>query len=666
MSILISFPECGNIGDKIKINDYDIGINVSYQLIKQENNNKDNNEDNNENYYKITTKSGVDFFIDKKDIFQILYCNFNDKIIIPKWESDRHNSKFIMSQFNDSYINIINYLKKDYTNLGNKKINVKFNNGNYYDFRKNNINNIKILGKNSNKFKYVDTKPQFFDNNIIKVIDTKEGHVKKNGCNAGITRNLFKIIEKTSENGLNEKYCEISLGKFDKDNNEFTFIIDEEDKCILDVLYFTDNKVFYKQTDILNNNSNKIYTITNPTWYLLDSQYIVSSIDIKGYDAYLVYIHRLLMGCHKDDNKTVDHINGNKFDNRKSNLRVVSMTEQNMNRNLVKRNTILDDIINLDSKLPKLSFENLLFIGYRDETKCEYFSIEIKKCRTGLNNDIKQCSTSASLFTDDKYKSLRIKLSHAICIRYLIVVKYPSIIKEKIDNKKYQSTEEFKEYTNSLISEVMGIQYTIDSFIDYMLSLKIPKFNDPRINKSVATTQDNINDIKFTYLQYNTDRDKYNVEFVANKEKTPRIKYKIDGCGSKNITTADKKAYALVQRYNLFITLENDINKQIHHNTNTQPDISIVQFNPIFPDNINKNVSNLKSLTDYDIENEKFKSFNDFRIYTELCINKLLTPIEMPFTMETFKDYLNKKANNKKIELKILKLEYPDYPILTS
>ena len=134
----------------------------------------------------------------------------------------------------------------------------------------------------------------------------------------------------------------------------------------------------------------KVITIKNPTWRLLDNQYVSTSIDIKGYELYIVYVYRLLMGCQKEDNKTVDHINGNKFDNRKSNLRVVSMTEQNMNRNLVKRNTILDDIINSDSKLPKLSFENLLFIGYRDETKCEYFSIEIKKCRTGLNNDIKQ------------------------------------------------------------------------------------------------------------------------------------------------------------------------------------------------------------------------------------------------------------------------------------
>ena len=227
MSIFGSFPECGKIGDKIKINNYEIEINISYQLIKQENNNED--------YYKITTKNGVDFFIDKKDIFQILYCNFNDKIIIPNWEADRHSPKFIISVFNNSYINIINYLKKNYINLGNKKINVKFNNGNYYDFRKNNINNIKILGNKSNKIKYVDTKPHFFDNNIIKVIDTKEGHVKTNGCSSGITRNSFKIIEKTNENGLNEKYCEISLGKFDKDNNEFTFIIDEEDKCILDI-----------------------------------------------------------------------------------------------------------------------------------------------------------------------------------------------------------------------------------------------------------------------------------------------------------------------------------------------------------------------------------------------------------------------------------------------
>jgi len=43
-----------------------------------------------------------------------------------------------------------------------------------------------------------------------------------------------------------------------------------------------------------------------------------------------VYLHRLLLNCPKG--KTVDHINGNSFDNRKRNLRICTANENHMNR----------------------------------------------------------------------------------------------------------------------------------------------------------------------------------------------------------------------------------------------------------------------------------------------------------------------------------------------
>ena len=88
--------------------------------------------------------------------------------------------------------------------------------------------------------------------------------------------------------------------------------------------------------NITDDEKKKVITITNPTWRLLENQYISTTIDIKNHDIYTVYIHRLLTGCQKEDNKTVDHINGNKFDNRKANLRISSMSVQNQNRDLVQ------------------------------------------------------------------------------------------------------------------------------------------------------------------------------------------------------------------------------------------------------------------------------------------------------------------------------------------
>jgi hypothetical protein len=43
------------------------------------------------------------------------------------------------------------------------------------------------------------------------------------------------------------------------------------------------------------------------------------------------YVHRILMALCKGDKRQVDHINGNKLDNRRQNLRVVNQTENNCN-----------------------------------------------------------------------------------------------------------------------------------------------------------------------------------------------------------------------------------------------------------------------------------------------------------------------------------------------
>ena len=58
---------------------------------------------------------------------------------------------------------------------------------------------------------------------------------------------------------------------------------------------------------------------------------------INGKPQGQLLMHRLIMKC--PDNKTVDHINQNKLDNRKKNLRICSYHENRMNSSLPSNNT---------------------------------------------------------------------------------------------------------------------------------------------------------------------------------------------------------------------------------------------------------------------------------------------------------------------------------------
>jgi hypothetical protein len=54
---------------------------------------------------------------------------------------------------------------------------------------------------------------------------------------------------------------------------------------------------------------------------------------------HIYLMHRMIMNCKKGDKKVVDHINGNTWDNRKSNLRICNDSKNLMNRGKTKKNT---------------------------------------------------------------------------------------------------------------------------------------------------------------------------------------------------------------------------------------------------------------------------------------------------------------------------------------
>lgn len=73
-------------------------------------------------------------------------------------------------------------------------------------------------------------------------------------------------------------------------------------------------------------------------WHINDSGYIVSmTTDSINSKRICILMHRIITDCPED--MVVDHINHNKNDNRKYNLRICSQQENRMNSNISKRNT---------------------------------------------------------------------------------------------------------------------------------------------------------------------------------------------------------------------------------------------------------------------------------------------------------------------------------------
>lgn len=74
--------------------------------------------------------------------------------------------------------------------------------------------------------------------------------------------------------------------------------------------------------------------IIKHSWYLSTNGYLCCRIDGK-----VTLLHRLIMSNDKNICLEIDHINLNKLDNRKENLRIVTPSQNQMNRDIMSNNT---------------------------------------------------------------------------------------------------------------------------------------------------------------------------------------------------------------------------------------------------------------------------------------------------------------------------------------
>ena len=206
-------------------------------------------------------------------------------------------------------------------------------------------------------------------------------HRQSSGRSARKIRNpVWKVKEK--ENEFLVVFCE----------NNVTFTCSVEDIAILD---------------------------KKSTWYRLVNGYIGAHITtIKG--STIKYFHQLVMADQwnsdmKDQNLSIDHINQNKMDNRRSNLRIATQSLQNQNRGKKNRSSnarqLPDALVDYLASINKTNLPK--FVTYNVDTvkgsmdhhyQREFFRIESQE----LLNRMGKCSWASSKSTKvsivDKYK----------------------------------------------------------------------------------------------------------------------------------------------------------------------------------------------------------------------------------------------------------------------
>lgn len=273
----------------------------------------DNIEDEHNKFKNFTTEN-----IKQKLNKLLLTIDNNNEEIELYNEEIKSNIKKITSLNNENknFYKIINETK-----LNNNKINGEIKKLQIILLkRENSITNTtkelnKILfsenPKDSNNLKIQNayqtlTKYNLPDKDNLTIITSHPGHFITQGCDTGSLKNPHWLVK-------------------DKDNKEFYIIYCETNGYS----YFS--KEDYKE--VINPEEN-IY----PTWHLEKIGYI-STKSYPNKTGTNVYLHQLI--CKKHNIKaystlSVDHINRDKLDNRKENLRFATQSEQNQNTD--KRN----------------------------------------------------------------------------------------------------------------------------------------------------------------------------------------------------------------------------------------------------------------------------------------------------------------------------------------
>ena len=146
-----------------------------------------------------------------------------------------------------------------------------------------------------------------FCDGVIKDVDIKNlRNNKSKSCGKKIkTERCIELSKKNKKYNNYNLDKEYGIGYTSNNNKKFYFDLEDYDK------------------------------IKDYTWFMDTNGYILTVVTIGYKRRNNIYLHNLIMDC---DIRNVDHINREKHDNRKNNLRIFEITSQNVSNISIKKN----------------------------------------------------------------------------------------------------------------------------------------------------------------------------------------------------------------------------------------------------------------------------------------------------------------------------------------
>ena len=253
-----------------------------------------------------------------------------------------------------------------------------------------------------------------------------------------------------------------------------------------------------------------------PCWFVIHNGYVSTTIKQKH-----TYLHQLIMDVHDKDltdmKETVDHINNDKLDNRKENLRLVNMSIQNANKPKAERRKDACDLPDglVQKDLPK-------YVSYRKEIldketgkSREFFIID----NHPKLDKIWETTKSNKILLLAKLESAKLKLKELEGKINTEEYNKESGLDKKIDlpigislnerNDKLQFCYDYRDtkndirYNCKMVLKSNELQKELDNFIDIINKKYTSNLSKYKIKNVVKVDDNKVSDIIVKEKEYN-------------------------------------------------------------------------------------------------------------------------------------------------------------------